>query len=109
MAKGYIMLYYDFVGQVEALTNAEIGRLVAAMIEYARDGAVTGVALTGNERILFPVMRAQIDRENAAYDARARQNAVNGKKGGRPKKAKETQNNPVGFPETEKGVSQNMG
>ncbi len=98
----YIMLYNDFMETTQALTDAERGRLIAAMIEFARDGRVDDSALVGNERVLFPVFRRQIERDARAYETRVQANSANGKKGGRPKKAKETQNNPSVFPETEK-------
>ena len=81
MARKYIMLYFDFIEDTQYLTDAERGRLVMAMLEYGRDGAVPEGTLTGNERVLFPVYRNQIDRDALAYDARVLRNAANGKKG----------------------------
>ena len=98
----YIMLYNDFMETTQALTDAERGRLIAAMIEYARDGRVDESALVGNERVLFPVFRRQIERDSRAYETRVQANSANGKKGGRPKKADKTQNNPSLSAETEK-------
>lgn len=105
MARKYIMLYFDFIEDTQYLTDAERGRLVMAMLEYGRDGAAPEGTLTGNERVLFPVYRNQIDRDALAYDARVLRNAANGKKGGRPRKRLDDENdeiNPLGFPESEK-------
>ena len=59
----YIMLYHDFLETTQALTDAERGRLIVAMVEFARDGRADESALVGNERVLFPVFRRQIERE----------------------------------------------
>ena len=105
MARRYIMLYYNFIEDTQFLSDAERSRLVIAMLEYARDGEVPEGTLTGSERLLFPIYRNQIDRDTLAYEARALRNAANGRKGGRPRKRaddEDDENNPVGFPETEK-------
>ena len=88
MSRQYIMLYYDFLEGVDALDMAERGRLVTALLEYARGGGSPGSTLVGNERFLFPVYRMQLDRDAEAYENRCRQNAANGAKGGRPPKGK---------------------
>ena len=36
MARSYIMLYFDFIESTEGLTDVERGRLVMAMLAYAR-------------------------------------------------------------------------
>ena len=84
MSLRYIKLFYEFADEVEGLTFEECGRLVMAMLQYARTGEVAGETLVGNERLLFPLYRLQIDRMGAAYEQRCRQNAINGRKGGRP-------------------------
>ena len=98
----YIMLYHDFLETTQALTDAERGRLIVAMVEFARDGRADESALVGNERVLFPVFRRQIERDARAYEARVQANSRNGKKGGRPKKPGKTQNNPSVSAESEK-------
>ena len=105
MARKYIMLYYDFIEGTQYLTDAERSRLVIAMLEYAREGVVPEGTLTGNERVLFPVYRNQIDRDALAYEARVLSNAANGKKGGRPRRRASDENdeiNPMGYLGTEK-------
>jgi len=105
MAKNYIMLHYDFNEATQSLSDAECGRLVKAMVEYARGGEVPESALVGSERHIFPMFRLQIDRDNHAYEARVLQNAVNGRKGGRPRKDTGDENdeiNPTVILETEK-------
>ena len=106
MAKVYIKLFYDFIEMTEPLTHEERGRLVLAMLEYAQNKQVPDDALTGNERVLFPMFRRMVDWELDSYAKLCDQNSRNGKKGGRPKKPGITQNNPSVFPETEKSQEQ---
>ena len=96
MAKEYICLYHSYRDAIRALDDAERGRLLTAMLEYT----LTGDAghLRGNERFVFPLIKSQIDRDNAKYARQCERNAANGKNGGRPRNPK----NPVGFSETEK-------
>ncbi len=98
MEKGYVRLYNDFPEVTEALDDAEVGRLVRAIFDYKNERTP---ALTGNERFLFPVFRAQIDRDKESYLSQCKRNAENGKLGGRPK-TEQNPKNPVGFPESEK-------
>ena len=102
MAKNYIMLHYDFNEATQSLSDAECGRLVKAMLAYARDGEVPEAALVGNERFLFPTFRLQLDRDSRAYETRVLQNAINGRKGGRPRKDENDEINPTVILETEK-------
>ncbi len=106
MAKTYIKLHYDFIEMTEALTDAERGRLVVGLLEYARRGETPEETLVGNERFLFPILRRFVDWEHASYEAMIKQNAQNGKKGGRPKKANKTQNNPTDYSEPVKSQEQ---
>ncbi|RHO53547.1 hypothetical protein DW094_11480 [Ruminococcaceae bacterium AM07-15] len=96
MAKEYICLYHSYLDAIQALSDAERGRLLTAMLEYT----LTGDAgpLCGNERFVFPIIKSQIDRDNAKYETKCRINAANGKNGGRPRKPK----NPLGISESGK-------
>lgn len=79
MAKCYVKAFFDWIEQTTALEDDERGRLFIAILEYARSGVSS--ALTGREAILFPVFKAQIDRDlenSATY-------AENGRKGGKKK------------------------
>ena len=102
MAKAYILMYFDFIEATEGLSDEECGRLVKAMLAYARDGEVPEAALVGNERFLFPTFRLQLDRDSRAYETRVLQNAINGRKGGRPRKDENDEINPTVISETEK-------
>ena len=106
MAREYFKVFHSYLEAIEPLGDAERGRLFTAMIEYSRTGIVPN--LKGNERILFPTMKINIDRDIESYSLTEKRNAENGKKGGRPKnplgfsETQENPRNPVGFSETQK-------
>lgn len=83
MAKNYVCLYHSYLDAIQALGDAERGRLLTAMLEYS----ITGAAghLGGNERFIFPLIKAQIDRDQERYENLCRTNAENGSRGGRGK------------------------
>lgn len=62
----YIKLFVDYLDAIEPLGDAERGRLFTALLSYARTGEAP--QLGGNERFLFPMMRAQLDRDAEAAD-----------------------------------------
>ena len=86
----YIKLFVDYLDAVEPLDDAERGRLFTALLQYAQSGQAP--ALAGNERFLFPMMRAQMDRDAAAYQDVCEKRAENGRKGGRPPKNQPKEN-----------------
>lgn len=81
----YIKLFTDSLALLDPLTDAERGRLLTALLEYARAG--NPPELEGNERFLFPVFRQQLDREQENYERLVSRQRANGAKGGRPPKA----------------------
>lgn len=81
MAMKYVKAYYDWIEQTAALDDAERGRLFIAVLEYARSGECP--PLSGRESVLFPVFKAVIDRDAE----KAESNSQNGSRGGRGKKA----------------------
>lgn len=85
MARDYICLYHSYLDAIQALGDAERGRLLTAMLEYSISGAAP--QLGGNERYIFPMVKAQIDRDREKYEEKCRANSEKGKLGGRPKKA----------------------
>ena len=62
----YIKVFVDYLNAIEPLGDAERGRLFTSLLTYARSGEVP--QLNGNERFLFPMMRAQIDRDVLSKD-----------------------------------------
>lgn len=63
----YIKIFVDWLDAIEPLGDAERGRLFTSLLEYARTGAVP--QLNGNERFIFPMMRAQVARDIAQMEA----------------------------------------
>lgn len=88
--RSHLKVYFDFDERTEMLTDAERGRLLLAMLRYARSGEIPD--LKGNERFLFPVFKGDIDRDAAAYEAHVKSGGL----GGRPRnqtEPKETKGN----------------
>ena len=81
----YIKLFVDYLDAIEPLGDAERGRLFTSLLEYARTGEAP--QLGGNERFLFPMMRAQIDRDNAAMAGLSEARSKAGKIGAEAKQA----------------------
>lgn len=111
--KEYVKLWVSYESYFEAYSAAEVGRLVLAMIQYR----VSGVEpeFSGSERFIWPAIRRDIDESLAAQEAAAEASRENGKKGGRPPKARkperipenqENPENPAGFFETGKSHGQ---
>lgn len=61
----YFKIPTDFLDICEPLDDAEIGRLFAAMLKYAKDG--TEPRLPGNERFLWATARREIDRSGVTW------------------------------------------
>lgn len=80
----YIKAFFDWVEQTAALSDAERGRLFVAILEYGRTGEVP--ELEGNERFLFPVFKAQLDREEGTSTLRSKSGAKGGKVKQKPAK-----------------------
>lgn len=74
-----------------------------ALIDYSESGVVP--ELDGISMMAFSFIQSQMDRDSKKYENRCSSNRENGKKGGRPKKENDTEENPknpLGFEETEK-------
>lgn len=82
MAMSYIKVHEDMQGVLKELTDAEMGKLFRAILSYATAGP-KDVELDGSTRIVFQMMKAQLDRDKRCHEARV----ANGRKGGRPRKA----------------------
>ena len=83
----YVAVYYDWLETTEALDHTEKGRLIDAVISYARGDDGWAALLVGNERFLFPALRGQIDRAKKEREARSAKRRESGRMGGRPPKA----------------------
>ena len=110
MKRKSFILYTDMVNVVRLLTPEQRGNLFLAIFDFADgkeptfDDAILKIAF---ESIKLPLLR-----DNEKYENKAKANAENGKKGGRPRKdvdcqvdTEETDDNPkkpVGYSETQK-------
>lgn len=101
MARNYAALPYEYLEEMEALSDAEFGRLTRALLSYSMTGEP--IALCGNERFYAKRVMMQEDRYKASYKATSATNKANGALGGRPpKEPGETKNNPEKPRETQK-------
>lgn len=87
----YIKVFLDLSATVDLLSDAEAGRLLKALLHYGNGGEDE---LLGQEKLVFAMLRAQIDRDAANYATYTAKQRENGAKGGRPRKPTETQQNP---------------
>lgn len=85
MARDYTPIPFEFLDELDGLTDEEYGRLIRAMQTYSIDG--TEPELTGTERLFWKRCKNTINRYNGNYDAKCAALSENGKKGGRPKKS----------------------
>lgn len=63
----YVKAFFDWPEQMSALSDAEKGRLFVAILKYGETGEIP--EMQGAERILFPVFKAQIDRDAGRSEA----------------------------------------
>ena len=78
MARDFVCLYHSYLDAMEALSDAERGRLVTAMINYSLRREIG--ELSGNERYIWPMIRSQIDRDIEAYEKKCEVNRISGGK-----------------------------
>ena len=79
MARNYAALPYEYLEEMDALNDAEFGRLTRALLVYSMTGEQ--MALCGNERFFVKRMMAQEDRFKASYDDIATTRSEAGKAG----------------------------
>lgn len=79
MARNYAALPYDYLEEMEALNDAEFGRLTRALLAYSMTGEQ--IALCGNERFYAKRVMAQEDRFKASYDGISATRSEAGKAG----------------------------
>lgn len=87
----YIKVFPDLSETVDLLSDAEAGRLLKSILHYANGEEDE---LPGQEKLVYAMLRKQIDRDVAEYERYSEKQRANGCKGGRPKKPRETQQNP---------------
>lgn len=100
MRKSFI-LHNDSLNVLDILTDEQAGKLFKAIRNY-QNGVPQELDFGIN--IAFVQFENQFKRDEEKYESVVERNKINGSKGGRPKnpkKPKETQNNPLGFLETQ--------
>ncbi len=79
------MIYKDWEELVEMLEDkADAGRLFLALFAYAKRGEVPD--FSGELKMLFLIMANALERDGLKWEDKCEQNAINGAKGGRPRK-----------------------
>lgn len=101
--KSSFLIYHEYREPLKLLTDEQRGQLLMALIDYSESGVVP--ELDGISMMAFSFIQSQMDRDSKKYENRCSSNRENGKKGGRPKKEndlEENPKNPLGFEEIEK-------
>lgn len=83
MARDYTPVPFEFLEEMDGLSDEEYGRLIRGMQRYSMIGEEP--ELEGTERLFWKRCRNTIDRYAASYDNLCAVRAESGKKGGRPK------------------------
>lgn len=71
----YLKVWTDLYKTIEPFSDAEKGRLFTAMLKYADQGAEPD--FRGNERFIWPTIKAEIDRQREAYQHQCEVNKAN--------------------------------
>ena len=82
MDKAYIKLWLDYRCYFETLSDAEVGRLVRAMLDYEIDRAAP--EFSGSERIIRPVITRNLYNDHELLEKQSQKS----NKRGRPAKTK---------------------
>lgn len=99
MAREFICLYFSWLETGATLTDEEFGRMCRAGLQYGLDG--TEPDLPGNDKILFPVMKWQVDRDVSKFDEICQKRREAGSRGGKSK-SKQTEANQANASNTKK-------
>ena len=65
MGMAYVRIFFDWLEATAELSHEEKGRLIDAVVRYAREGEL--VELPGNERFVFPSFLPKLDRDAEKY------------------------------------------
>jgi hypothetical protein len=104
--KSSVILYTDLIHTFEHLTDAQAGRLVKHLFRYVNDqNPIPPDKVT---TIAFEPIKQQLKRDLKKWEKYINKQSDNGKKGGRPKKPKETQKSQAFFKKPKKADSVNV-
>ena len=82
------IVYKDWETLFDSLdTNEEAGALIKALFAFAKRGEVA--EFSGALKMAFIVMSQQLEKDGVKWEEKCERNAINGAKGGRPKKQTE--------------------
>lgn len=104
MAREFICLYFSWLETGAILTDEEFGRMCRAGLQYGLDG--TEPDLPGNDKILFPVMKWQVDRDVSKFDEICQKRREAGSRGGKSK-SKQSEANQANASNTKKKTKTN--
>ena len=66
MAKPGIMIYFDMLGPIRVLPDADKGRLLVAMLEYGQDGTVP--QFDGMLALAWEFAKPKLDKDTEEYN-----------------------------------------
>ena len=92
MNKESFILFAEQREIFENLTDKQAGQLIKAIFEYESTRIIPELDKT--VKVAFIPIKQTLDKNYEKYIEKCEQNKLNGKKGGRPKKPKETEQNP---------------
>lgn len=75
MGREYFCCYHSYLDSIQPLDYEEIGRLFEALLIYSKTGEI--IELEGNERFIFPTIKAQMDRDRQKYLDKCKKNQEN--------------------------------
>ena len=76
----YIKLFNDYADEFGMLSDEQVGRLLKGMLNYADRGEKPDFTDDITLRVLFSILRKQIDREYEKYDELCRARSAAGRK-----------------------------
>lgn len=79
MGRNYAALPHDYLDELADLTDAELGRLIRALLVYSKTGREE--ELSGGEKYLWRRVRSQEDRFQESYESTSNAKKEAGKKG----------------------------
>ena len=71
-----ILLYLDSLPALDQLSPESCGRVVVALLRYARDGEEAS-GLEETESLMFSILKSQVDRDREKYQKRCEKNRKN--------------------------------
>ena len=72
-------LYLDTLDTLKTLTHEEIGRLLLALLEFGRDGAITDFSDSRILQTVYTMMRVQMERDFEKYSETCEKRSLAGK------------------------------